>query len=59
MMEMGMGVNCGVYFLLMLMLDGMVLFGIDIVWWVSKKKYFVLGILVFGVLIFFVYIYYL
>ena len=58
-MEMGIGVNRGVHLLSMLMLDGMVLLGIDTAWRVSKKKHLVLGILAFGVLTPFAYTYYL
>ena len=49
-MEMWMGVNRGVHLLSILLLDGMVLLGIDTAWRVSKKKHLVLGILAFGVL---------
>lgn len=58
-MEMGMGVHRGVHLLSILLLDGMVLLGIDTAWRVSKKKHLVLGILAFGVLTPFAYTYYL
>lgn len=58
-MELGMSVNRGVHLLSMLLLDGMVLLGIDTTWRVSRKKHLVVGILAFALLSPFAYTYYL